>query len=396
MLKKLSKKGEIGKKLTDDMTSFLTDKLGGIKDIKSFNNEKLHNIEFDEVNTSSKKLSIKVMVNKIAASLLLEPVMMLVAIVLLVILVEVVHMESAYLFAFSYVIILFIPKLRSINENYMSIIEFLPHFSKVQTVLSREGKTYLADGEENIQCFRSAIDIKNVWFRYIPSKEHVLKDINLKIEKNTTVALVGASGGGKSTLISLLLRLQDPEKGSICIDGIDLRNTKRDSFLKIIGIVHQDPYIFHDTIFNNIIYGKTDASKEDVIVAAKMAYAHDFIMEQSDQYNTVVGVRGLRLSGGQKQRIALARALIKNPEILILDEAMSALDNESERFIQEAIEKIKGKETIIVIAHRLSTVLRADKIVVIEQGIIVQEGRHNELVSIQGPYKKYCDLSQFN
>jgi len=274
----------------------------------------------------------------------------------------------------------------------MQILQYLPHFSKVEDLIDREHKTFLPDGSREIKAIRSGIELSHVYFRYPSSKEYVLKDVSLMVEKNKSTALVGVSGGGKTTIADLILRLHDPEKGQIEVDGIDLRELKSSDWHRITSVVHQEPYLFDDTINQNILYGKLDATSEEVVNAAKLANAHDFISKLPDKYDALVGERGTKLSGGEKQRIALARALIKDPEILILDEATSALDSESEKLIKDAIAKISRSKTIIVIAHRISTIVDADKIIVVENGEITEEGTHDELIKKDGVYKRNYNL----
>jgi subfamily B ATP-binding cassette protein MsbA len=234
--------------------------------------------------------------------------------------------------------------------------------------------------------FKSEIEFKNVSFAY--SGEYVLKNINLKIPKGKTIALVGPSGGGKSTLADLIPRFYDATTGSITMDGIDIKNIRLKSLRDKIAIVTQESILFNDSVYNNILFGKPNATEEEVIQAAKVAFAHDFIMELENGYQTNIGDRGMKLSGGQRQRISIARAVLKNPEILILDEATSALDNESEKWVQEAVSALMQNHTALVIAHRLSTIQHADEIIVIEKGEIVQRGKHLELVASEGLYKK--------
>ncbi len=233
---------------------------------------------------------------------------------------------------------------------------------------------------------KDSLELRNVSFAY--ESENVLKNINIHIQKGKTVALVGASGGGKSTIADLIPRFYDPQKGEVCLDGVDIRNYRLDSFREQMGIVTQESIMFNDTIFNNIAFGIEEASEEDVIDAAKIANAHDFIMETSDGYQTVVGDRGAKLSGGQRQRMSIARAIMKNPPILILDEATSALDSESEQLVQDALKKLMSNRTSIVIAHRLSTIKHADEILVIEKGKVIEKGTHDTLMESDGVYKK--------
>jgi subfamily B ATP-binding cassette protein MsbA len=222
-----------------------------------------------------------------------------------------------------------------------------------------------------------------------------VQGFDLRIEPGKSVALVGASGAGKSTILSMILRFYDPTSGAIRIDGHDLRGVTQQSLREQIGLVSQDTFLFHDTIFQNIQFGRLDATPEEVYAAAQAAYAHDFIMAQPDGYETIVGDKGCLLSGGQQQRIAIARALLKNAPILLLDEATSALDSESEQQIQIALERLALGRTVIAIAHRLSTILSADQIVVMEKGLIKEIGSHAELLENSGYYRRLYDL-QFN
>lgn len=242
---------------------------------------------------------------------------------------------------------------------------------------------------------RGQIDFENVTFRYSTGLTDAVRDINLRIHPGKTYALVGASGAGKSTILSLILRLYDPTSGSVKIDGHDLRTLTQKSLREQIGLVTQETFLFHDTIFKNIQFGRLDAASEEVYAAARSANAHEFIMAQPSGYETVIGDKGCLISGGQQQRIAIARALLKNAPILLLDEATSSLDTESEKQIQKALEKLSAGRTVIAIAHRLSTILSADQIVVLENGVINEIGTHAELLEKSGYYRRLYDL-QFN
>jgi ATP-binding cassette subfamily B protein len=233
------------------------------------------------------------------------------------------------------------------------------------------------------------VEFRNVSFRYKDNKQNILNRFNLDIKPGEYVALVGSSGVGKTTICNLIPRFYDVTEGSVLIDGIDVRDINLKSLRQNIGFVQQDVYLFAGTIEENIRYGKPNATKEEIIEAAKNANAHDFITTFSDGYNTQVGERGLKLSGGQKQRIAIARVFLKNPPILIFDEATSSLDNESERFIQKSLEKLASSRTTIVIAHRLSTIQNAHRIVVVAQDGIAEEGTHDELINKNGVYKGF-------
>lgn len=289
---------------------------------------------------------------------------------------------------------------------FYSIINPLKEFSKsayaVQRGLAsmeRIDKILLAESDikdpENPQPikFEESIHYKNVSFKY--DTRWVLKDIDLKIEKGKTVALVGQSGSGKSTLVDLLPRFYEVNDGAVLIDGTDIRDVKIYDLRSLMGNVNQEAILFNDTFFNNITFGVENATIDDVVAAAKIANAHDFISATEDGYDSKIGDRGGKLSGGQRQRVSIARAILKNPQILILDEATSALDTESERLVQEALENLMKNRTTIVIAHRLSTIKNADEICVMHEGQIVERGKHDELYNLNGYYRKLCDMQQF-
>src|SRR6184192_3502820 len=239
------------------------------------------------------------------------------------------------------------------------------------------------------------IDFEDVTFRYANTVTNAISNLTLHMEPGKTHALVGASGAGKSTILSLILRLYDPTKGTVKIDGRDLRAVTQKSLREQMGLVTQETFLFHDTIFNNILFGRLDATPEEIFEAAKAAYAHDFIMAQPNGYQTVIGDKGCLLSGGQQQRLAIARAILKNAPILLLDEATSSLDSESEQQIQKALAELAAGRTVIAIAHRLSTVLSADKIIVMDGGRIKEIGTHAELLGKSGYYRRLYD-HQFN
>jgi subfamily B ATP-binding cassette protein MsbA len=250
-------------------------------------------------------------------------------------------------------------------------------------------------GAITINSSRGDIRLDNVTFRYRPELPVAVVNLNLHVPPGRYFALVGASGAGKSTILSLLLRFYEPDAGAVLLDGRDTRTITQESLRSQIGIVTQDTFLFHDSILNNIRYGRLDATEEEVIAAAKNAYAHDFITQQPNGYYTVIGDKGCLLSGGQQQRVSIARALLKNAPVLLLDEAMSALDSEAEREIQAALERLSEGRTVIAIAHRLSTVLKADQIVVMEQGQVREIGTHRELLDSSTLYRRLYDL-QFN
>ena len=238
--------------------------------------------------------------------------------------------------------------------------------------------------------FTSEIEFKNVSFKY--EDDYVLKDFSLKVPKGTSVALVGQSGSGKSTLANLVTRFYDVNNGSITIDGDDVKDISKKSLLGLMGIVTQDSILFNDTVSENIKLGKQDATEKEIRNASEIANAHEFINELPKQYETNIGDGGNKLSGGQKQRISIARAVLKNPPIMILDEATSALDTESEQLVQTALEEMMKNRTSLVIAHRLSTIQKADNIVVLRKGIIIEQGKHEELLAKKGEYFKLVTM----
>ncbi|MBS1544054.1 MAG: ABC transporter ATP-binding protein [Bacteroidetes bacterium] len=248
------------------------------------------------------------------------------------------------------------------------------------------------EGAVKIQSFTKSIEFRNVSFAY--NTEPVLKNINLTIEKGKTVALVGQSGGGKSTLADLVPRFYDPTEGEVCIDGTSLKDYDLDSVRQLMGVVTQESILFNDTIFNNIAFGMPNVSQEAVEQAAKIANAHEFILQTEHGYQTFIGERGSRLSGGQRQRLSIARAILKNPPVLILDEATSALDSESEKLVQEALFNLMKNRTSLVIAHRLSTIQHADEIIVLHEGHIVERGTHDQLIELKGLYWKLSSIQK--
>ncbi|WP_226390091.1 ABC transporter ATP-binding protein [Penaeicola halotolerans] len=299
---------------------------------------------------------------------------------------------SAFL---SYIIIftqILIPT-KEISRALSSIQRGLASARRIFAVVDTETKIQNDPKAIQISGFDKSITFNSVSFSY--EQDVVLSDINLTLEKGKTIALVGPSGGGKSTLADLVPRFYDPTVGSILIDGIDLKQIDIDSLRKQMGIVTQESILFNDTIFNNIAFGMTDVSQEQVEHAAKIANAHEFILKLENGYETNIGERGTKLSGGQRQRISIARAVLKNPPILILDEATSALDTESERLVQEALTNLMQNRTSLVIAHRLSTIQHADEIVVIEKGRIIEKGTHEALLANKGLYHKLSNMQSF-
>lgn len=292
-----------------------------------------------------------------------------------------------------YLVILYsiINPLKEFSKASYNIPKGLASMERVDKILMAENSILEVAQPIHVDELKSTIEFKDISFSY-DGKREVLKHVNLHIKKGQTIALVGQSGSGKSTLVDLLPRYHDVQQGEILLDGINIRDLYISELRSLIGNVNQEAILFNDTFFNNIAFGVQNATREQVEEAAKIANAHDFIMETEKGYDTNIGDRGGKLSGGQRQRISIARAILKNPPILILDEATSALDTESERLVQEALERLMKTRTTIAIAHRLSTIKNADEICVIYEGEIVERGRHDELLELNGYYKRLNDM----
>jgi len=295
----------------------------------------------------------------------------------------------AYIVIFSQVI----PPAKSITQSYYNIQKGAASMDRIEQVLDEPEVIMEKSDAITKKEFTSRIEYCNVSFRY--AVEPVLRDINLVIEKGKTIAVVGPSGAGKSTLVDLLPRFYDIAEGEIRIDGIPIRNIVIDDLRNMMGIVSQETILFNDTVLNNIAFGMENVSEEDVIMAAKVANAHEFIEKMPQKYQTNIGDRGTKLSGGQRQRLSIARAVLRNPPILILDEATSALDTESERLVQQALENLMKNRTSVVIAHRLSTIQHTDEIVVLQNGFLAEQGTHTDLLARNGVYRKLYDLQTF-
>ena len=281
-----------------------------------------------------------------------------------------------------------ISPMTQLGQSYLSIQEMSASAERVFQMLETE--PLVSDGEQRVWEFKQSIRFENVSFSY--GDAPVLEEVNLEITRGQMIALVGPSGAGKSTLTDLLLRLYDPTEGQVSIDGVDLRKLQVEPYRRMFGVVAQENLLFHTTLSENIAYGRDGLTQAEIEDAAKAANAFEFIENMPDRYETLVGDRGVRLSGGQRQRVAIARAIVHKPEILIMDEATSSLDTESERLVQSAIDQVIKDTTAIVVAHRLSTVIHADKIIVLEEGRVVDQGKHAELLKRSPLYKRLCEL----
>ena len=395
--KKLKKSGKERQEATGTLNSKLQETLSGIRVIRAFATEKQEIHNFKKISLELKKVVMKTVgynAKSNSVSEALNYVMM--AILLLFggyrILRGRVFTTGDFLTIMSAIGSMYTPVRRSANI-YNSLSTNIPSIGRIFEILDVVPEIADAPDCVNFEEFKSDITFENADFSYKDSDEKVLKNINLVAKKGETVALVGNSGGGKSTLVNLIPRFFDVTGGKITIDGIDVKNYKIKSLRKKIGIVPQETFLFGGTILENIRYANQNASVEEVVEAAKMANAHEFIEKLEQGYETEIGERGIKLSGGQKQRISIARAILENPQILILDEATSALDNESEQLVQDALEKLMKGKTTFVIAHRLSTIINSDKIVVIQQGEIRETGTHEELLDKDGIYKSLYNKS---
>jgi subfamily B ATP-binding cassette protein MsbA len=303
------------------------------------------------------------------------------------------EMTATEFFSFVAAMIMLYGPIKKLLGSYNSVQQSLAAAERVFETMDERREIVDRPGARELAKAAGEVEFRQVSFRY--EEDNVLKNINLTARRGEIIALVGQSGGGKSTLVSLIPRFYDVTEGAVLIDGIDIRDLKLDSLLRQIALVDQETILFNDSLANNIRYGKPDAGDAEVEAAARAAFAHDFIGAMPDGYATNIGDRGIRLSGGQRQRICIARAILKDAPILILDEATSALDTESEQMVQDALNNLIANRTTFVIAHRLSTVLNADRILVLDQGEIVESGTHGELLQVDGIYRKLYDM-QFN
>lgn len=392
----LKKKSLQAQALWSDTMSQLEETLGGLRVIKAFVAEDKMQSRFDHVTEAVKKKTGRVSTRQALAHPMSEFLgTVLIAIVLgfggVVILSEKAWFDAPTFIFYMVILYSVINPLKDFAKAGYNIPKGMASVERVNKILETESNLKEIPDAKEVEGFNDEITFDHVSFSYDTDRK-ILDDINLSVKKGSTVAIVGESGAGKSTLVDLIPRFYDVTGGSIKIDGTDIRDIKIHSLRSLMGNVNQEPILFNDTIFNNIAFGVEGATMEDVVAAAKIANAHEFIMEKEDGYNTNIGDRGMRLSGGQRQRLSIARAILKNPPILILDEATASLDTESERLVQEALDRLMSSRTTIAIAHRLSTIKNSDEIIVMHEGKIVERGKHEELLALNGYYKKLTDM----
>ncbi len=394
--KSLKKTSRLGQNKMGDLLSTIEETLSGLRIIKAFTAEDKVKEKFSAENNDYRRIMNSLMRRRILAHPVSEFLGTIVIVIVLwyggrLILNDETGMNGAGFIAYLVVFYSIINPAKEFSKAFYSIQKGLAAMERIDQILGAESIIVDKADAKQVEEFGEVIEYRNVTFSYNGEKD-VLKNIQLEIPKGKTIALVGQSGSGKTTFVDLLPRFYDVNDGGIFVDGVDIRDYKIKDLRELMGNVNQESILFNDTIFNNIAFGVENASMEDVIAAAKIANAHDFISAAEDGYFTNIGDRGGKLSGGQRQRLSIARAVLKNPPIMILDEATSALDTESERLVQDALDKLMQNRTSVVIAHRLSTVKNADLICVFHEGEIVERGNHEELIGKNGAYKKLYDM----
>lgn len=396
--KTLKKASAEGQQKMGMMLSFIEETLSGLRIIKAFTAEAFITKKFHTLNNNYRSLMVRMYRRRDLASPLSETLGVMVLVTVMwyggtLVLKDNTGLQPSVFIAFIVIFSQILSPAKAFTTAYYNVQKGIASADRIRMILDAPDTIIENSSPKDVKKFGSEIKYENVSFSY--GEKNVLKNINLRIPKGKTIALVGQSGAGKSTMADLLPRFYDVTAGKISIDGVDLREMKFSAIRKLMGIVTQESILFNDTVFNNIAFGMENATEAEVINAAKIANAHEFIIQMENGYETNIGDRGLRLSGGQRQRMSIARAVLKNPPILILDEATSALDTESERLVQDALFHLMQNRTSLIIAHRLSTILHADEIVVMNQGEIIERGTHAQLLETGGVYKKLYELQAF-
>lgn len=400
--RKLKAKSIKAQSLWSDTMSQVEETLGGLRIIKAFCAEGKMNKRFDQVNTEYRDNILKVNVRQQMAHPMSEFLGTIMIVVVLwfggILVLNYQSISGPTIIYYLVILYSIINPLKEFSKASYNIPKGLASMERVDKILQAENEIQEKENPEHISSFEHQIEFRHVSFAYTDNKSHelvyVLKDINLIIPKGKTIALVGQSGSGKSTMVDLIPRYYDVQEGEVLIDGINVKDLAVHDLRQLIGNVNQEAILFNDSFRNNICFGKPDATEEEIANAAKIANAYDFITTSENGFDTNIGDRGGRLSGGQRQRVSIARAILKNPPILILDEATSALDTESERLVQDALVKLMKTRTTVAVAHRLSTIKHADEICVLHEGKIVERGTHDELINKNGYYKKLHDMQQ--
>jgi len=400
--KKLKAQSTEAQSLWSDTMSMVEETLGGLRIIKAFCAESKMNWRFDKVNSEYRDNIMRVNIRQQMAHPMSEFLGTILIVVVLwfggILVLDYGRIDGPTIIFYLVMLYSIINPLKEFSKASYNIPKGLASMERIDKILQAEVEIKDKENPEHIASFEHQIEFRHVSFAYTDNKSdeliYVLKDINLMIPKGKTVALVGQSGSGKSTMVDLIPRYYDVQEGEVLIDGINVKDLAVNDLRQLIGNVNQEAILFNASFKDNIRFGKTDATDEEIANAAKIANAYDFIMKSEHGFDTGIGDRGGRLSGGQRQRVSIARAILKNPPILILDEATSALDTESERLVQDALEKLMKTRTTVAVAHRLSTIKHADEICVMHEGRIVERGTHDELIGKDGYYKKLHDMQQ--
>ena len=394
---KIRKQSSVVQAKIADITSVLQETISGVKIVKAFGMENFENRKFEKETGSFLKLILRIVRIRNAASPITELISVLVGVIIIYyggsLVLQKDMISASQFMGFLIAIFQMMSPIKELSTVNSRMQEASAAADRIFEILETEPYIKNLPGAKELRIFSDVIIFENIYFQFDDSAELILDNISFPVRKGDIIALVGPSGGGKSTLVDLIPRFYDPTQGRILIDGNDIKDVTIESLRSKMGIVTQETFLFNSTVKDNIAYGLTDFPMDKIIEAAKTANAHEFIMEMTNGYDTIIGERGIKLSGGQRQRLTIARALLKNPDIMIFDEATSALDNESEILVQQAIERLMQNRTTFVIAHRLSTIRNATSILVLDKGKIIQTGTHEELIRAEkGLYKKLYEM----